>query len=377
MKRIGLIGVTGYGARHLELIKNLADAGAVELAAAVVINPEQADTALDELKRRNVRVFASTSEMYGTMKGQLDLVVIPAGISAHCPLTLEALANEAAVLVEKPAAGCLADVERMIQARQQFGHPVCVAFQHIYGDDIRQLKQMLVDGVLGGIRRVSVVGIWPRGDEYYVRNGWAGKRILANGAFVRDSPVNNAMAHYANLALFLCGERFEESALPVDLEGECLKCRPEIEMFDTCAFMAKLDRGMPLMVCMSHNGTPLVQPLIQLACEKGDIAWEASGEWRATLHTGEVLAGGVTGQPQEKMYRDVLARLDSPRQFTCSLEIARAHTALVEMMDHKLPVRPLTQDVTKSDAGYEIRGLATLFDTWRRNFSFAGIEKLR
>ena len=233
MKRIGLIGVTGYGARHLQLLLPQADARQIKLSAAVVINPDQAGEALAELRKRQVAVYSSTAEMFANEAGKLDLAVIPAGISWHCPLTLEALSNGVSVLVEKPAAGSVADVDRMMEAEQKTKRPVCVGFQHIYGEDVQELKRLILSGRLGNVLRASVQGIWPRGDEYYARNAWAGHRLTRDGGFIRDSPANNAMAHYLNLALFLCGESFERSAMPESVEGECLRCRPEIEMFDT------------------------------------------------------------------------------------------------------------------------------------------------
>ena len=361
MKRIGLIGVTGYGAHHLELLLPQADAGALELAAAVVINPEQAGMALAELRRRNVAVYPTTAEMYEAEAGKLDLAVIPAGISWHCPLTLEALSHGVGALVEKPAAGSVADVERMKEAERKAGLPVCVGFQHIYGEDVQELKRLLLSGRLGRVRRASVQGIWPRGDEYYARNAWAGRRLAKDGAFVRDSPANNAMAHYLNLVLFLCGDSFGESAIPEAVEGECLRCRPEIEMFDTCVFQARLQGGTPLMVCLSHTGAQAVQPEIRVVTEYGEVFWKAQGEWRATLATGETLVSGMTGQPQEKMYRDVLARLDNPAQFTCTLGIAGAHAGIIEMLDRELPIRQVRRQVGRKDACYIIPGLEEIF----------------
>ena len=361
MKRIGLIGVTGYGARHLQLLLPQADAGQIELSAAVVINPEQAGEALAELRKRRVAVYSSTAEMYAAEAGKLDLAVIPAGISWHCPLTLEALSNGVGVLVEKPAAGSVADVEKMKEAERRAGLPVCVGFQHIYGEDVQALKRLLLSGRMGRVLRASVQGIWPRGDEYYARNAWAGRRLTKDGGFIRDSPANNALAHYLNLALFLCGETVECSAVPETVEGECLRCRPEIEMFDTCMFCAHLQGGTPLLVCLSHTGARAVDPEIRVITELGEVCWKVLGEWRATLASGETLMSGQTGQPQEKMYQDVLARLDNPKQFTCTLEIAEAHARAIELLDTALAIRQIRQQVRRKDNCYIIPGLEEIF----------------
>ena len=100
-KQIALIGVTGFGASHLFHLHNLAEAGLVDIAAAVVINPEQAAESLAILKTHNTRIYPDANAFFAAEAGRIDLVCLPVGIAAHESLTLTALEHGMNVLVEK------------------------------------------------------------------------------------------------------------------------------------------------------------------------------------------------------------------------------------------------------------------------------------
>ena len=158
--RVAIIGISGYGLVHFEHIRKLADQGKVELAAAVVINPDQVQKQLEILKNYNTKIYASPQEMYADFSGKLDLVCIPTGIAFHEPMTIEALRNGASVLVEKPAAGSVADIEKMQKAEKEAkGKFVAVGFQHTYARELQFIKRYLLTGRLGAIRNITVKGL--------------------------------------------------------------------------------------------------------------------------------------------------------------------------------------------------------------------------
>ena len=65
-------------------------------------------------------------------------------------------------------------------------------------------------------RRITVRAQWPRGASYYARNNWAG-RLRVGSAWVLDSPVNNAFAHFLMLALFWAGDTPTAASPPESL----------------------------------------------------------------------------------------------------------------------------------------------------------------
>lgn len=164
--RIGLIGVSGYGYNHFERIIRLVRLGVAEFSAAVVINPEEAAAQIGQLREFGTRIYSSADAMFVELRGKLDLVCIPTGIAFHEPLTVQALENGANVLVEKPAAGSVAAIRRMMEAEKKSGKFVAVGFQHIYGREIQFLKQYLLTGRIGRVESIVCKGLWPRADQY-------------------------------------------------------------------------------------------------------------------------------------------------------------------------------------------------------------------
>ena len=75
--RVALIGISGYGFVHFEHIRRLADKGIVELAAVVVINPDQVQKQLEILKHYNTKIYASTREMYADFSGKRAFTILP------------------------------------------------------------------------------------------------------------------------------------------------------------------------------------------------------------------------------------------------------------------------------------------------------------
>lgn len=345
--KVGLIGVSGYGSTHFHHLRKQVAAGRADLAAAVVINPQQVPNELAILSEMGSEIFPSTDAMFEKLDGKLDLVCIPTGIAFHEKMTEQALNAGANVLVEKPAAGSCDAVARMMDSEQRSGRFVAVGFQHIYAREIQFIKQYLISGRLGAVRRIFCHGIWPRADQYYARNNWAGKIAAADGTPIWDSPINNAFAHYLNLELFLAGVSFEKSAHAVSVEGILYRARKSIETFDSCALRFQTAAGIPLTILLSHTAAQGDDPEIRIDCEKGSVYWKVNGTWNICADNGRLLYSGVVEAPHEDMFRDVISKVRCGNIFCCPLSIAAEHTTCIEMLSKQLTPVELTENVTR------------------------------
>lgn len=364
--KVALIGISGYGLVHFEHMRRLADKGAVELAAAVVINPDQVQKQLEILKRYGTKVYDSTQAMFADFSGKLDLVCIPTGIAFHEPMSVEAIGNGASVLVEKPAAGSVEAIENMMNAEKKSpGKFIAVGFQHTYARELQFIKRYLLTGRLGRIRNVTVKGLWPRNDSYYHRNNWAGRIKSASGAWILDSPINNAFAHYLNIELFLSGRTFRTSAHPVKIEAELYRARREIETFDTCGVRIRTDNDVTVTALFTHTTQRNDHPQIRIDCEKGSVYWKVDDSWNIRSSSGKVLCAGIVEPPHEDMFSDVIARLHDPEVFTCSLEIAKEHTICIEELYRNFTPKQLTEaSVTRTepDGQYLLKDIEAVFE---------------
>ena len=368
MKRIALVGVTGYGGVHFSNLRALAEEGLCEFAAAAVINPEHPDAAapLAWLRSHGATVYPTAEALFAAEAGHLDLVTLPVGIAAHEPLVKAGLAAGANILVEKPAAGCTDAVDRMIEAeRASAPRRVFVGFQHISAPEVRKIKDSISSGRLGRPLRVVCTGVWPRNDAYYARNSWAGRLATPDGTPIRDSPANNAFAHYVNLGLYFASTNKAMPAEPISVEGALYRARPEIETFDTCVVRLATDSGAEVLMALSHASDENHNPRIRVECEHGTVLWSFDGQWSI-----EGVASGTIAPPHAAMFRAVLAHCGTGGgevSNLCSLAMARAQVCAVELMNDTLPVASLNHFAVRRDDGqWIVPRLPEAFDIiWR------------
>ena len=377
--RIALVGVTGYGRVHFGHLRDLAEVAECNFAAAAVVNPESPEAAepLAWLRLHGAAIYPTADALFAAEAGSLDLVCLPVGIAAHEPLVKAALAAGANVLVEKPAAGCVAAVDRMIAAeRAAAPRRVFVGFQHVSAPEVREIRRIIASDALGAPLRVVCTGIWPRGDAYYARNNWAARLAAPDGTPVRDSPANNAFAHYLNLALCFASRDPAMPAKPVTAEGALYRARPEIETFDTCMVRFGTAEGVPIQLCLSHASDKVSNPRILVECERGTVLWTHEGPWEVRGESGETIASGVAKPPHRAMFRAVLGFAaaaptaasegsgggQSP--IICALPMARPQVRAVELLTETLPVTPLAHSAVRRDDGqWLVPGLSDVFES--------------
>lgn len=362
--KIALIGVSGYGQVHLNNLRRLAaECSSAELSAAVVINPEQVPQQLETLKQLGTMVYPDTGTMYSELSGQLSLVCIPTGIAFHEKMTVQALANGANVLVEKPAAGSTDAIRRMMEAEKKYGRFAAVGFQHIYAREVQFIKQYLLSGRIGKVKRIVAKGVWPRNDQYYCRNDWAGRLAASDGTPILDSPINNAFAHYLNLQLFLSGDSFGVSAHAESVEG-ALYCARNIETFDTCALRFRTTNGAELVTLLTHTASCNDDPALRIECEGGAAYWKLNGSWNIRSRSGALLYSGVVEEPHNDMFMDMVRKISGEKTFVCPLSVAFEHTHCIELIARTLePVKLHVSAIRRnSDGLYILDRVNEVFD---------------
>lgn len=245
-------------------------------------------------------------------------------------MTLQALAAGSHVLVEKPLAATMEQANLVGQAEARSGRRVFVAFQDTYNESTHRIKRLFCAGGLGPVRRIAITGQWARASTYYGRNPWAG-RLVAGGRWVLDSPVNNAFAHYLNLALFWGGTDAATSAVPAVVEGELYRSRP-IESFDTAAVRVTTATGVRIGMFVTHSCALDRTPKIVVEGTGGQVTWikgkhyeicrpggpperhALGGEIESTLTMGDAVVRHVGGYDTVPV---------------CGIEMARQHTLVV------------------------------------------------
>jgi predicted dehydrogenase len=242
--------------------------GDVRMHAVCEPEPARHAERVAEVQRRGIKVLQRYDDLLA--EPAVEAVWLPLPIHLHRSFTERALRAGKAVICEKPAAGCVDDVDAMIAAQRESGLPVAIGYQDIYHPATLALKRWILDGRIGRPIGATLHACWPRGDEYYNRNAWAGA-LRREGAWVLDSPANNAQAHYLNLALFLLGNSEADAAEPVSVEAELYRARP-IENFDTVSMRIRLmPDERPLVVLLTHACARTVHPRITIRGTSGTL----------------------------------------------------------------------------------------------------------
>jgi predicted dehydrogenase len=283
--KIGIVGIGGYGRHLLELLLAERDAANAELVAAVVVDPAADHEPLEFLRTHfpSAKVYYSWNEWISTGH-KLDLMVLPVGIPSHKNLCLAALGAGCNVLLEKPLAGSVEEAMAIIEAAESSGRFVAIGYQDMYGGSAPAIKQIMLDGGIGRIRRIKAFAIWGRPAEYYQRNSWAG-RLTLHEMPVHDSPFNNALAHYLNMALFLAGRDLENPALPLAAEAALFRGH-RIESCDTAVVHWQTDTGIRVEICFSHLTRANTPPEMEIEGTSGIIAYMGEDFWEIRPHDG-------------------------------------------------------------------------------------------
>jgi predicted dehydrogenase len=321
--RMGLVGLSGYAETVLASLIEAEELEHPPIKLAAVHAPDLAlhDSIVGTLKQRGVELYDSYE---GLLASRAEAVWLPVPIHLHAPFTIQALQAGKAVMCEKPAAGCVEDIDRMIGARDEAGLPVLIGYNHIPKPTTKQIKARLLDNRIGSIRSVTVAAASPRSNHYYQRNGWAGS-FRRDGSWVMDSPVSNAMSHFVNLALFFMGPSLHAPAVPVSVEAELYRVNP-IENYDTAAIRVVTDSGATCLILTTHACSEVVPASVRIEGTLGAVSW--SNE-RITIQNG---SDTETLTPEKNFLSDCITALASatrgdeldPDRISPSLEIARA-----------------------------------------------------
>src|SRR5687768_16608647 len=172
--RFGLTGLGGYAAYVADRMLDDAESDAPAAKLVAVSDPDLSrfPRRVAELRARGVVVLEDFQQL---LARPVDAVWLPLPIDLHLPFTEASLAAGKAVICEKPAAGCVEDVDAMIAARDRAGLPVAIGFQDVYQPSVAALKKRIVAGEFGKPTGASVIGCWPRSAHYFTRNDWAGR----------------------------------------------------------------------------------------------------------------------------------------------------------------------------------------------------------
>jgi len=322
--RIALVGVHGFGERHLANLARLEKTGALELVAVADPVPPQAGVLAD-----SVAVFPNLDALLAARPG-VDVVIIATPIQTHAPLAIAALEAGMDVYVEKPPVASLAQFEQVLAAAKDSGRLVQVGFQSLGSLALPAIRGMVAAGGIGTVLGISATGQWLRTKAYFKRSRWAGKRSL-DGTDVVDGVATNALAHAVATGLSLAGAHTLADVASVETD---LYRANDTESDDTSVLRVRTVQGTTLLCALTLCAPDQLDPTVTVHGTLGDITLSYTrdevvittpdGERRETYGRTDLLedlfASRATGAP-------LLSALQDTGAFTAVLEAIRTSPA--------------------------------------------------
>lgn len=164
---VGIAGV-GIGKEYIAAYRQLPEMFAVTAVTAATHSEAQAAADANNIPHAVADFEALCA------RDDVDIVNICTPSHLHVPQALQALAAGKHVVLEKPVAGSLADVDRLIQAEADSGKRLMPIFQYRFGHGLQKLKALQAAGLTGAAYLTTVETMWRRRADYYA-NGWRGK----------------------------------------------------------------------------------------------------------------------------------------------------------------------------------------------------------
>jgi predicted dehydrogenase len=129
----------------------------------------------------------------------VDIIDICTPPALHVPQILAALAAGKEVVCEKPLAGSLAEVDRVIAGETQAAGRVLPIFQYRFADGVRKAKRIIDMGIVGKPYLATVETAWRRTAEYY-QVPWRGRLASELGGVLLSQAI-----HSHDLMTYLMG----------------------------------------------------------------------------------------------------------------------------------------------------------------------------
>lgn len=129
-----------------------------------------------------------------------DVVLICTPPGAHTDQTLVAFAAGAHVVVEKPPASSLDELDRMRAAAVEAGRQLAVVFQQRTGTAAAHVRRLLQSGAFGRPLIATCETLWYRGADYFAVP-WRGKWATEGGGTTLGHGI-----HQIDLLAFLLGD---------------------------------------------------------------------------------------------------------------------------------------------------------------------------
>jgi len=321
-----LIGCGRIASRHADSLSEIKDARLVAVCDTIETR------ALNFAKKYNANSFVDYRRMLDDKNIDVINIATPSGL--HAQMAIDALSSGKHVIVEKPLAMNLDQIDLIIECVHKTKRKLCVVLQNRFNPPVQELKAIIDAGKLGNTLLGNATVRWYRPQEYY-EDGWHGTKGMDGGAFLNQSihhidalqwlmnkPVVSVFAYTATLLHKMEMEdvgvavmRFQGGALGV-VEASTITYPENLE--GSVSIFG--DKGS-----MKIGGTALNRKSI----------WKIEGELeheREILTKDQLDPVDVYGKSHKAVFLDMMSAIIQNREPQTNCYEARKSVALVQAM---------------------------------------------
>ncbi len=190
--KFALIGCGAIANKHLIAINRLDNA---EVVGAYDIDPHATRTFGE---KNSISTFINVEEMIEKTKPDVLNILTPSG--NHAENIFELIPFHKHLVVEKPLALRLDQVDKIVEECDKNGLKIFVVQQNRFNPPIQKLKEALIKGRFGKLVLGAVRVRWCRHQAYYDQKPWRGTWAYDGGVFT------NQASHHIDMLIWLMGE---------------------------------------------------------------------------------------------------------------------------------------------------------------------------
>jgi len=201
--KFAILGCGRISARHVDaLIENKEEAKLVAVYDIVEkLAIDKKNQYESGVENSNVKVYTNYEEFL--KDGRIDVVTIATISGYHAKQAIDCINNDKHVLIEKPMALSIEDVEKIIKWAKKKNKKIAVAYQRRFNPVIKKLKSAIDEGRFGKLIHGTSRTLWARDDNYFKQASWRGTKALDGGILM------NQCIHNIDLLQWLMGGQAE------------------------------------------------------------------------------------------------------------------------------------------------------------------------
>ncbi len=252
--RVGLIGGGNISDTHARAVKGIPGA---EVVAHYGTNAEK----VNHLSREHGGVAYRDLESFLAHR-PMEMVILGSPSGAHAQQGIAAARQGLHVLTEKPIDISTERADALIAECEKAGVKLGVTFQDRFKPDIRRLKQLIGDGLIGKPLLVDARVKWYRPPAYYSDSRWRGTKALDGGGALINQGV-----HTVDLLLWLLGD-------VINVKARTAAMLHKIEVEDTALALLEFANGALGLLQATTAAYPGYPRRVEITGTEGTIILE-------------------------------------------------------------------------------------------------------